>query len=604
MIKNSVMSWLRVICLIVATAGIFPAANAFTFLSQPAFTPATKAPLAGLLQLTTDIPSRVSVVVTTGTNVWENDFYDFATNHALPLAGFKAATTNLIQVTVHDKHQNAITATQQLKFVTAALPAGFPAGVLLTNKVEEMEPGYTLFMIQNRTVAKNFVVIINNAGVVVWYCTAPAFNDSDVRQLGDGNLFMVDYINKRFLEVDLLGNTVRTWTAPAAYPINVHDGIPTDHGTILYLSDINRTVPNFPSSDTVSNAPLWTANVDDNVVVEISATNSAVLNTWSPLDILQNPTRITYLTYGAATPTVNVDNEHANALIEDPRDNSIIVSLRGQNAVFKFSRATGKLKWILGPPAGWNTNVQANLFTPVGSPFAWNYGQHAPMITPQGTLVMFDDGPYRASPFATSVLDQNNYSRAVEYSLEETNMEISQAWDSTPATSEILFSSIIGEAQWLPHKQNILTTYGYVTYINGVHPSSHSANATMVRIKEYSHDPIPQVVFDLSYFDSTNVSPSYLGYFLYRAKRIPDLYAHLVSPVTDLNVTCENDTPHLQFTADPTENYAIQASPDLINWTEVGTALQEGVPGEFDFYDFDTGGADARFYRVLTEPGE
>ena len=49
----------------------------------------------------------------------------------------------------------------------------------------------------------------------------------------------------------------------------------------------------------------------------------------------------------------------------------------------------------------------------------WNYAQHAPQITPQGTLLLYDNGNYRASPFDSLVLDSANYSRAVEYRINE-----------------------------------------------------------------------------------------------------------------------------------------------------------------------------------------
>src|SRR5208337_4180757 len=90
---------------------------AVTILSGPTFTPATNAPLAGLLQLTTDVDSRVSVLVSDGTNLWERDFYDFATTHSVPLLGFEPSQTNLIQVTVYDKYRASSTAGQLLSFI-------------------------------------------------------------------------------------------------------------------------------------------------------------------------------------------------------------------------------------------------------------------------------------------------------------------------------------------------------------------------------------------------------------------------------------------------------------------------------------------------------
>jgi len=364
--------------LMAAILTVSPWSRAITILSGPSFTPATNAPLAGLLQLTTDVDSRVSVLVSDGTDIWERDFYDYATTHSVPLLGFKPDRTNQILVTVYDEHRNAYTAPQLLTSVTAPLPTNFPSWTVLTSEPDAMEPGYTLFIIQSGPYC--YIIVMDNSGEVVWY--APwTHNDSDVRQLDNGDLFIEQQNpSNKFLEINMLGDTVNTWDAPAGYPVNPHEGLVTEHGTIMYLSDASQSVSNFPSNDTDSNAPLKTVNIDDNPVVEISFTNSALLHTWSPLNLL-DPTRVTYLTYEYPS-AYGVDNEHANAILEDTNDNSIIVSLRDQNAVFKFSRSTGQLKWILGPPANWGTNWQPYLFTPVGTPFDWNYGQHAPELTP------------------------------------------------------------------------------------------------------------------------------------------------------------------------------------------------------------------------------
>ncbi len=348
--------------------------------------------------------------------------------------------------------------------------------------------------------------------------------------------------------------------------------------------------------------PLKTVSVDDNPVVEISFTNAALLNAWSPLALL-DPTRVTYLTYGIASGSpVGVDSEHANAIIDDTNDNSIIVSLRNQNAIYKFSRSTGQLKWILGPPALWGTNWQPDLLTPMGAPFDWNYGQHAPEITPQGTLLVYNDDNYQASPYDPPVPDQSNYSSAVEYNINETNMAVSEVWNSAWQTNQDrLFTPYVGRVQWLPQTRNVLVDFGAVTYVNGIHPSPYAPTATMVRIIEYTHTPVPEVVFDVSFFDDNNNSSHYGGTFCYRAYQIPDLYSHPAEAVADLVVRDDNQIPLLEFSADPTRSYLIQASTDLANWTTIGTPLQEGGAGDYDFADLDANQFMTRFYRVVTQ---
>ncbi len=597
---KSLIRWFILSSVMGSVLAISPRSHAVTILSGPSFTPATQAPLAGVLHVSTDVDTRVSVLVSDGVNYWEKDFYDYATTHSLTMAGFEADRTNLMLVTVYDKNRQSYAAPGLLTFVTAPLPSTFPKTTVLTSEPDKMEPGYTLFMVQVRNYAKNYITLVDNSGQVVWYCPAPGTYDDDVRQLDNGDLFVTDSAN-RFMEINLLGQTVNTWNAPAGWPVDLHDGIPTGHGTILYISHTNRVVPNFPSNDTVSNTPTVTATVQDGPVMEISATDEAIVNIWSPFDLL-DPTHVTYLTYGSGSYNGGVvDNLHANAVLEDTNDNSIIESLRNQNAVIKFSRATGQLEWILGPPENWGSAFQPYLLTPVGAPFEWNYGQHAPELTPQRTLLVYDDGNYRASPFDASVADADNFSRAVEFNIDETNMEVSQVWDSTPADADRLYTPIIGDADWLPRSRNVLVTYGYVTYINGAHPSPNSASATMVRIREMTHDPVPEVVFDYSIFDYTNTSTGYLGNFVYRSDRIPDLYAHPANPVTDLAVRNANKIPRLEFSADPARSYVIEASTDLMNWTAIGAAVQDEGPGEFDFSDLSASQFNARFYRVVTQ---
>jgi hypothetical protein len=560
---------------------------------------ATNAPLAGMLQLTTDVESRISISVNDGTSSWTRNFHDFQQTHSVPLLGFKPGRTNLILVTVCDKLQSTSTAPQPVTFITAPLPADFPKSTVLRSNPGQMEPGFTLFIVQNRTAKVGFITIMDNSGEVVWYSRAPSLGDYDVRQLRNGDLFLEEQppIN-RFLEMNLLGEQVRTWTPPGAYPINDHEGILTDRGTILYLSDVSQVVSNFPSNATNANAPLITTNIDDNPVVEISATDGALLNVWSPLDLL-DPTRVTYLTYSFPT-TFGVDNEHANAVFEDPSDNSIIVSLRTQNAVIKILRSTGTLKWILGTHANWSARFQPYLLTPVGTPFQWNYGQHATKMTPQGTLLLYDDGNDRASPFDPRMPDKDNYSRAVEFSINETNMAVSQVWDTSQAVGDRLYTPAVGDADWLPHSGNVLVTYGLITYVNGAHPGLYATNASMVRLREYTHEPVPQLVFELSFFDQNNTNATYAGYICYRSDRIPDLYAHPPMPVADLAVSMAPEGPRLSFSADPARTYTVEAADDRWQWAPLGTAAPGPGADTFQFQDTSAAGSAVRFYRVVT----
>jgi hypothetical protein len=596
--------WLRQLAwlsLSVLGLEVLPRCQAVTIVSGPSFTAASNAPLAGVVQLTTDVPSRVAVSVSDGTATWERNFYDYGTNHSLPLYGFKPGHTNHIAVTVNDRHRAAFTAASSLTFITAPLPSDFPVVTVLASQPEKMEPGYTLFRGANNNQKVGYVTFVDNQGQVVWYSSkVPSL--LDVRQLNNGDLFVPSSTYTNFVELNLLGLTVNKWTTPTNLSLNYHDAVLTDHGTILYINDQGRLISGFPSSATDSNAPTQTTMVQYNQILEMSATNPSpahapLLHSWSLIDML-NPLRISYLTFTIRS-SLGWDCEHANAVLEDPRDNSIIVSMRHQNAVIKFSRS-GQLKWILGPPENWGPAFQPYLLTPVGSPFAWNYGQHAPMLTPQGTLLLYDDGNFRASPFDSNVPDSSNYSRAVEYDINEQTMEVTQVWEYGGSISPRLFTPTVGNAEWLDQTGNILIMFGNTTYVNGAPPSPYSTTAAMVRVQEVTHAQPAEVVFDLALWDYNNTSSGYQGCFAYRAHRVPDLYGHPAMPVADLDITFDSGLAHLSFSADPFRSYTIQASTDLVNWAEVGTP-DAGPGGTYDFNDPDSATSANRYYRVVTQ---
>ena len=333
--KDSLPRKLLLMCL---AAGLWPVANtchAITISSGPSFTKATNAALAGVLQLTTDIDSRVGVSVNDGKGVWERHFHDYGTAHSLRLLGFKPGRTNEITVTAYDRNHNVVTAGQPIVFITDPLPDDSPDITLLHSEPARMEPGYTLCRVGvDARVGVNintyaYIVILDSSGEVVWFNKTPS--TADIRRLENGDLFMP--LPNSFAEVNLIGETAKTWGIPTnGLPVDPHEGVPTGHGTILYLNDALETVSNFPTSATEPNAPLETANVFYQRVVEISATNAAVLNTWSLIDVV-DPRRISYLfgqtSYGLL-PQPGWDTEHSNAIIEDPSDGSLIVSMRDQ----------------------------------------------------------------------------------------------------------------------------------------------------------------------------------------------------------------------------------------------------------------------------------
>ncbi len=529
------MSRIGCLCsILILTGNLSFASDELVIVSGPEIFEVPAIPLARSLELETNLPSRVHVSVTDGVDSWQRWLGgSFETIHRLPLLGLKPARTYQIAIRLENEAGASLDVPGSIAVTTDPLPSDFPPIIVLSADPTRMEPGLLLFGNRNLDTGEGYTVALDQSGDVVWYIEQFL---PDLRQLDNSLLLTRTGI---LAEMTPLGERVRVWNAalsgdpapPGSIPIEVsrfhHEVFPTSLGTILTLHGTLELVDDFPTSDTDPNAPTTSALVKDEPGIEFDPTTGAILHEWSPLAVL-DPQRIGY----NATSNEN-DWAHANAIIHDERDDSIIISLRHQDTVYKVDRQSGALKWILAPHDNWGLEWQPYLLTPVGAPFEWSYHQHAPMITPQGTLLIYDNGNYRASPFEVKLPDEDNYSRAVEYEIDEERMEIRQVWAYGIDAGPKIFSFAVGDADWLPKTGNVLITHGFVTVIDGV-----PTPALETRIIEVDHSTPPQEVLVVSIRDD---SPAPTRWLTYRSEKIRDLYADLDGDGFTRDSDCNDD---------------------------------------------------------------
>lgn len=477
--------------------------------------PNLSTPLAALLELETSGLSRVIVTVSDGIDESTRDFEEFNSVHSLPVLGFKPNRNYTVTVRVLDIDGVELIEPAVFNITTDPLPEGFPQ-FSVTSIPELMEPGFTLFE------ASGYLIAVNEIGEIVWFHDIQffaSFLDRDVRRMKNGNLLLL-LPRDKVIEIDMLGNTVNLWHSSGSsdgeqgsIPVDTtafhHEVFEMDSGNLLTLSIEFRSFFDYPSSATNPNAPLETAILAGDLIVEFSP-DGTIVNQWSLFDIL-DPFRINYSSllglydglfetvFGIAQETR--DWTHGNAVIHDPSDDSIIVSLRHQDAVIKFSRQTGELVWILGPHENWDMQEFGQyLLTPQSDQeFFFQYHQHAPDITNEGTYIIFDNGNNRASPFDPTLPDNDNFSRAVEYDINPFTKEVDIVWEYGQFEDETLYTFFIGDADYQPQTGNVLITFG------GTQPA---------RLIEVTRTTPAQKVFDLSLFEN----------FTYRSERLPSLY--------------------------------------------------------------------------------
>ena len=514
----------------------------FTSEPQILMAPNPDTPLAGVLTVTTDVPTRVSLVVSDGEKSWTIDFDEFNTDHSLTVLGFRPGKTHTIEVSVIDGEGNETTLDKKIKVTTDPLPPGFPP-IKVVSTPAKMEPGVTIFPVRARganTAFGDVLVAVDETGEVVWYHRLTNFGFGDIRRMANGDLLFVQNFDK-IVEMDMLGNVVQEWYAslgaegdPGSIQVAVkafhHEVFEMGNGDFLTLSVETRPIDGFPTSDTDPTAPTETATVAGAVIVEF-APDGTIVNQWSLLDIL-DPLRIGYSSLGGFWNGMfpeavdgTRDWSHGNAVIYDSSDDSIIVSVRHQDAVIKFSRATGELIWILGPPENWDpVGFGGFLFTPTEvNEFFWQYHQHAPMVTPDGNILMFDNGNFRATPFDPKLPAVDNFSRAVEYSIDETTMEITQVWEYGQFADETIYAPFIGDADFLPETGNVLIAFGGIAKDADGNQTDKIGQAKIsVRLIEVTHTTPAEKVFDLSIVDDSPEVAN--GWQTYRSERLPSLY--------------------------------------------------------------------------------
>ncbi len=521
--------------------------------SGPSVAFSQNAPLAAVLSLTSDEPTEVEVDVTGSaaeTNSVSPRAEDFSvhsdgfdTVHAITLLGFHPDSPYNIHVTLRDQSGNE-TELSDIGVVTDPLPEGFPPIQVLTSVPELMEPGVTLFPVNGRGKNGGFhsLIAVDEHGEVVWYTKPSDVLFDDVRRISNGNIIYIDDAGHFEIgEIDMLGNVVRRWFASTAEPANPgdivvdterfhHEIFEMQNGNFLVLSVELRNVDDYPTSDSDPNAPHETAAVAADTIVEFSPVDGTIVNEWRLLDML-DPHRIAYDSLGgfwdAEFPEIEGgtrDWAHANAVIHDPSDDSIIVSLRHQDAVVKFSRQTGQIIWILGPHDNWDlAKFGSFLLNPVGDNFLFQYHQHAPEVTESGTILLFDNGNFKASPFATKLTAPENFTRAVEFSINEETKEVSQVWEYGQFIEPVIYAPFVGDANSLPLTGNVLIAFmGIIKDESGLASDFVGGGECSIRIIEVTHTTPAEKVFDLSIEDSsTNVADGWQGY---RAVKLPSLY--------------------------------------------------------------------------------
>lgn len=505
--------------------------------------PNPRAPLALIVRLSTEPATSARVVFSDGEDTTTLERWpEPARERELLVLGFHPATRYSVWVEATAANGRS-TRSAAFEWTTPPLPAGFPPISVTVCRPAEMEPGVTLIPAErwpgrgdpDRGFGALFA--LDEHGEVVWFFEAP-HAISEAKRMSTGNLLYYHGTHGNVVELDMLGNVVRQWyTTRLPDTVAPEGGIPIDASTLhhdvqelpsgnfLALTTEVRRFESYPASEDDPLVPPHPARVVGDVILEYRP-DGTVVNRWPVLDLL-DPYRIGYESldwgfwhevYESPPEEPLCDWAHVNSLDYDARENVLIVSSYHQDAVFALDLATGRLRWILGFPTGWGERWKPLVLTPVGEGL-YPFHQHSARLTPQRTLLLFDNGKYRALPYAPKMPPEESFSRAVEFAIDEDELEFRELWSYGGRPGEMFFTPFLGETDWLPVKGHVLVTDGgRVVQPNGL-PGFHPAQGRKwARVLEVTHTTPAEVVFEVLLDDPR------CGWTVYRSERLASLY--------------------------------------------------------------------------------
>lgn len=513
--------------------------------------PIKRVPLVAIVEFETVRPVLAQVQVSDGARTWVQDSEaEPSRDHSVVVLGLRPDRRHELRVLVREPQVKGTESSPQLIFETAALPSDFPPLETTVSLPEQMEPGVTLFAVNiwrdsRGLLDYGYMIALDSSGEVVWYCRT-GDRIADIRRTDSGTLIYQQGSYRYAYEIDLLGRDLNRWVAtnlterPDERSIGVpvdtmhHDLFEVDAETLMTLSTALCPFEKYPTSVTDANAPWEPAPVVCDEVIAFDRATGRIKKK-IPLVELLDQRKFGYMAltgfwndkYRPLLGEPARDWSHANALVPVPNEDAYLVSLRHLDCILKLNATTNQIDWILGDSAGWGDAWQPLFLKPrkaqgMEASFAWFYHQHSPQFTPQGTILLYDNGNFRAAPFRESVPASKNRSRVVEYRVDEATRTVQQVFSYDGGKDDLFYCPFYCEADWLPATGNVLVTDGgHIERADGTPSNLVPSERQWARIFEVTRSTPPRKVFEVVCHSPPE---SGLGWSIYRSNRFPDLY--------------------------------------------------------------------------------
>lgn len=299
------------------------------------------------------------------------------------------------------------------------LPEDFPPIRILKSTAPQGDPLFLGNFAWGPDSSSPYLIILNRDGRPAFYRRTEGW---DFTVQPNGCLTYYDESLGYFLALDSSYHVVDTYACGNGYPTNEHELRVLPNGHAFLMSYDWRIIP----MDTLVVGGDTAAYVTGLVIQELDRDKEVVFE-WRSWDHFN----ITDATQEDLTQH-DIDYVHGNSIEIDP-DGSLLISCRNMDEITKIDRATGDILWRWGG--------KHNEFTFVNDPIGFDH-QHGVRRLSNGNVLFFDNGPYR------------EYSRVVEYTLDETNRTATLVWQFRHNPD--ILGWALGYAQRLPNGNTLI----------------------------------------------------------------------------------------------------------------------------------------------------
>jgi hypothetical protein len=323
-------------------------------------------------------------------------------------------------------------------FTTGSLPEPAPTMIVTRTPAPALHatenPGVELVAFSpqpNTNVLEAFVA--DRDGNPIWYYDPPG-TVGFLKPMPNGHILVDLTLNDTNLirEIDLAGKKIRELPSQALQQalLNIgqswtvqnfsHDFVPLDNGHLIVLLQISKDFTNLSGYPAGS-----TTTVLGDALVDLDPSWNPVW-AWSTFDHLDVNRR----------PMLFPDWTHSNAVLYNPEDGNLLLSIRHQHWVvcidYQNGGGSGDILWKLGNQGDFTLTNSTDSDD-------WFFAQHFPSFVnhngTQMTLALFDNGDDRTNNQGTVCGNPNApacYSRATILQLDRSTMQAQLLWQDLP----------------------------------------------------------------------------------------------------------------------------------------------------------------------------